>query len=70
LAKEFFSNDILEFYIAGTFHYQNSRRQYDVDLNSIFEQFKNDFPESNYLPFVEKTFEEMVERQKGMTSER
>ena len=70
LAKEFFSNDILEFYIAGTFYYQNMRRQYDVNLNSIFEQFKIDYPESNYLPFVEKILEEMLERQKELTSKK
>lgn len=70
LAKEFFSNDILEFYIASTFYYQNMRRQYDENLNSIFEQFKIDYPESNYLPFVEKILEEMFERQKEMTSKK
>lgn len=61
LAKEYFSGDILEFYIAGSFFEQYRRRQYDKDLNSIFEQFKNDFPNSEYLPFVEKTFKSMIE---------
>ena len=63
LAKEFLTNGILEFYIAGTFYHQNMRRQYDENLNSILEQFKKDFPESNYLPFVEKTFQNMIEKQ-------
>ncbi len=68
LAKEYLSGDILEFFIAGTFFYQHSIRQYDNDLNYNFELFKNDFQKSNYLPFVEKTFEEMVKRQQEMAS--
>jgi len=68
LAKEYLSGDVLEFFLAGTFFYQHSRRQYDNDLNYNFELFKNDFPKSRYLPFVEKTFEEMVERKQELTS--
>ncbi len=63
LAKEFLSDNVLEFFIAGSFFYQHARRQYDKNLISIFEQFKNDFPESNYMPFVEKTLENMIEKQ-------
>lgn len=66
LAKAFFPNGILEFYIAGLFHHQNMRRQYDKNLDAIFEQFKKDFPESNYLPFVEKTFQNMIEKQQEL----
>jgi len=68
LAKEFLSNEILEFYIAGTFFHQNMRRQYDENLISIFEQFKCDYPESNYIPFVERTLENMLEKQRGQLS--
>lgn len=68
LAKEYLSGDILEFFIAGTFFYQHSIRQYDNDLNHNFELFKSYFPKSSYLPFVEKTFKEMVERQQNMAS--
>jgi len=68
LAKEFLPNGILEFFIAGTFYHQNMRRQYDDNLNSLFDQFKSNFPESNYLIFVEKTFENMIEKQKELVS--
>ncbi len=68
LAREFFSNKNLEFYIAGTFFRQHMRRQYDENLISIFEQFKRDSPESNYMPFVEKTLEDMIEEQKDLVS--
>ena len=68
LAKEFLPNGILEFFIAGTFYHQNMRRQYDDNLNSIFDQFKSNFPESNYLIFVKKTFENMIEKQKELVS--
>ncbi len=68
LAKEFLSDNVLEFFIAGSFFYQHSRRQYDNNLISIFEQFKSDFPESNYIPFVEKTLEDMIEKQKELIS--
>lgn len=66
LAKEFLSNGILEFYIAGTFFHQNMRRQYDDDLVSIFEQYKSDFPKSEYLQFVEKIYANMIEKQQEL----
>ena len=68
LAKEFLSGNILEFYIAGTFFHHHWRREYDENLTSIFEQFKSDFPESNYLSFVTKTFENMIDKQKELVS--
>ncbi len=68
LAKEFMAGDILEFFLAATFSYQHFRRQYDKDLNYNFELFKNHFPDSKYLPFVEKTLEEMIERQMELAS--
>jgi len=68
LAKKFLSNGNLEFYIAGTFFHQNMRRQYDDNLISIYKQFKSDFPESNYIPFVEKTLENMIEKQQEQLS--
>ena len=68
LAKKFLSNQNLEFYIAGTFFHQHMRRQYDDNLISLFEQFKNNFPESNYIPFVEKTLEKMIEKQEEQLS--
>jgi hypothetical protein len=69
LAKEYLSGNVLEFYFAGTFYTQHGRRQYDSDLNYIFEMFKSDFPDSRYLPFVEKTFEEMVQRKQELASD-
>jgi hypothetical protein len=60
LAKEFFSGDILEFYLAGLFYHQKMRREIDVNLQSIFEQFNNDFPKSSYFPFVSEIYMGMI----------
>ncbi len=66
LAGEYMEGDVLEFFVAGSFYYQHMRREYDKDMVMLFEQFKGDFPQSRYIPFVETTLEEMVERQNEM----
>ncbi len=63
LAREFLPDNVIEFFIAGSFYHQYMRREYDNGLLNIFEQFKLDFPESKYLTFVERTVEEMIENQ-------
>lgn len=63
LGKEFLSDSNLEFYIAGSFHHQYMWRKIDNNLNALFEQFRIDYPESGYIPFVQKTVEKMNEKQ-------
>jgi hypothetical protein len=60
LAKEFISGDILQFYLAGLFYHQMMRREIDVNLQAIYEQFKIDYPESEYFPFVRDIYLEMI----------
>ena len=56
LAENFFQDEVLEFFTAGSFYYQHMRRQYDQDQQLILDQFKSKFPASNYTSFVEATF--------------
>jgi hypothetical protein len=60
LAKEFISGDILQFYLAGLFYHQMMRREIDVNLQAIYEQFKIDYPESEYIPFVKEIYSRMI----------
>jgi hypothetical protein len=69
LAKNYFTGNVLEYYIAGTFFDQLRKRQYDENLILLLEQFKNDFPGSDYLPFVEKTYENMIQKQKELAAQ-
>jgi hypothetical protein len=68
MAKIFFTGPVLEFFTAGTFRHYHGRKMYDKNMASILEDFKSDFPESNYLPFVEATLEEMLIRQKTLAT--
>lgn len=61
LAKEFFSGDILEYYLAGLFYHQMMRREIDVNLQAIFEQFKTDYPQSAFTPFLEPLMQEIAD---------
>ncbi len=63
LGKEFLSDSNLEFYIAASFYHQYSWKKIDNNLNSLFEQFSIDYPESGYIPFVQKTVEKMNQKQ-------
>lgn len=37
------------------------RREIDVNLQAIFEQFKTDYPQSAYTPFLEPLIQEVTD---------
>jgi hypothetical protein len=53
LAKKYFDNEILEYYLAIYFIHPINSREFENDLSSNLEQFKIDYPNSLYLPFLE-----------------
>ncbi len=52
LAKKYFDNEILEYYLAIYLIHPINRRQSENDLILNIEQFKIDYPNSLYLPFL------------------
>ncbi|MBW6496875.1 MAG: hypothetical protein K0B09_00670 [Bacteroidales bacterium] len=61
LAKEYSSDMNLEFFIAAYIDQQYRFRFFDQDLITVFEQFKTDYPQSAYTPFLEPLMQEVIE---------
>jgi hypothetical protein len=61
LAKEYSSDMNLEFFIAAYIDQQYRFRFFDQDLIKVLEQFKTDYPQSAYTPFLEPLMQEVAD---------
>jgi thiol-disulfide isomerase/thioredoxin len=62
LAKEFLSNEHLEYYVASNLALACHRKKsYDYELIQLVEDFKTNYPESNYLPYLDEAIKPFVE---------
>lgn len=61
VAKGYFSDQNLEFFIAAYIDQQYRFRLFDQDVITVFEQFKTDFPQSEYTRFLEPLMQEVAD---------
>jgi thiol-disulfide isomerase/thioredoxin len=59
-AKKYLSDSVLEYYIAASLSYASFSKNYEKELISLFDQFKEDYPSSKYLPFLEPEIKSIV----------
>lgn len=59
-AKEFLSGDALEYYYAALLQMSSMGKNYEKELITLFNQFKNDYPSSKYTRFVEPEIQSIV----------
>ncbi|RNL84286.1 TlpA family protein disulfide reductase [Sinomicrobium pectinilyticum] len=52
-AKKYLSGKQLEYYIAAYLYYQAINKNYEKELISLFDKFKEEYPHSEYSHFIE-----------------
>ncbi|MDD7886111.1 TlpA disulfide reductase family protein [Flavivirga sp. 57AJ16] len=52
-AKQYLSDKQLEYYYAAYIYYEAINKNYEKELISLFQQFKNEYPTSQYSQFIE-----------------
>jgi thiol-disulfide isomerase/thioredoxin len=63
-AKEFLPPVIREDYIAHYLYDESIQKKYEKELIQLFEEFRKDYPGSDYLPYISPLIEEVVSFQK------
>ena len=59
-AKKLLSGTVLEYYFAASLSYASFSKNYEKELISLFNQYQEDYPSSNYLPFLEPEIKSIV----------
>lgn len=52
-AKKYLTDSVLEYYYAAYIYYEAINKNYEKELISLFEQFKKEYPSSEYTQFIE-----------------
>lgn len=52
-AKKYLSGKQLEYYYAAYIYYEAINKKYEKELIPLFQQFKNEYPTSRYIHFIE-----------------
>ncbi len=60
-AKKHLSSTNLEYYTASYIFNEAIQKQYEKELISLFEEFKKDFPKSEYTQYIEPALKPIVE---------
>lgn len=63
-AKRYLSSNLLEYYNATYLFTACLQKKYEKELISLFDEFKKDFPNSEYTKYLEPTVSPIVEFQK------
>jgi|GEM_PF-4858852 len=60
LIWKYFKGDVLEYAVASFFTYEAHQNQYQPILVDVFQQFKDYFPRSDYLPLFEEAMSPII----------
>lgn len=60
-AKKYLSSTMLEYYTASYLYNEAIQKQYEKELISLFEDFKKDFPNSEYTRHIEPLIDPIVD---------
>ncbi len=69
VAKEYLPTEIQEDYIANYLYDESSQEKYEKELIKLFGDFKSDYPESKYIPYISPLIDEIIEFHKVSDSE-
>ena len=53
MANKYLSGKLLEYYYAAYLLYEAINKNYEKEVITLFEEFKNNYPSSSYTHFVE-----------------
>ncbi len=59
-AKEYLPSDLHELFLANNLFEKSLQKEYEAELIPLFNQFKESFPKSKFLPFIEPFIIEIV----------
>ncbi|MGV8093154.1 MAG: TlpA family protein disulfide reductase [Mangrovibacterium sp.] len=60
-AKEYLPATIREDYLADYLYEESFQKEYKNELIGLFEDFKTDYPESEYIPYISPMIDEIIE---------
>jgi hypothetical protein len=61
ISKEYLTGEVLEFQNAAYLYMGCLQKKYEKEMISLFDEFKRDFPDSEYLPYLVPMVEPIVE---------
>jgi thiol-disulfide isomerase/thioredoxin len=61
IAKKYLTAEMLEFYNASYLYIECLQKKYEKELISLFDEFKKEFPDSKYIPYLVPMVEPVVE---------
>jgi thiol-disulfide isomerase/thioredoxin len=59
-AGKFLSSPFLEYYYAAYIYYEAINKNYEKELISLFDKFKQDYPKSNYTKYLVPLIDEII----------
>jgi len=68
-AKEYLPAEFCEDYLANYLYAESSQKKYEKELIELFENFKSDYPESQYIPYITPIVNEIIEFHKTANSD-
>jgi thiol-disulfide isomerase/thioredoxin len=67
-AKEYLPVKVRENYLANYLYEESMQKQYEKELISLFDDYKADYPESRYIPYISPFIDEITEFHKTAES--
>lgn len=68
-AKEYLPSEIREDYIANYLYDGSIQKEYEKELVKLFDDFKSDYPESKYIPYISPLIDEIIDFHKASDSD-
>jgi thiol-disulfide isomerase/thioredoxin len=68
-AKEYLPPEIREDYIANYLYDGSIQKEYEMELVKLFDDFKSDYPESKYIPYISPLIDEIIDFHKVSNSD-
>jgi thiol-disulfide isomerase/thioredoxin len=59
-AKEYLPPEVCEDYLAHYLYGEGFQKRYEVELIGLFDNFKTDYPKSEYIPYISPQIDEIV----------
>jgi thiol-disulfide isomerase/thioredoxin len=67
-AKEYLPATFCENYLANYLYEKCLQKEYEKELIELFNDFKTDYPESDYIPYISPSIDEVIEYHKKAES--
>ncbi len=68
-AKEYLPSEICEDYLANYLYEESFQKKYEKELVDLFKNFKLDYPDSKYIPYISPLIDEIIKFHKVADSE-